>query len=463
MTRVKRFLIALFIIIVAASGSYASQLVVDNLTVSGMQWGPQKVSLKLTNNYPDYKFIVAEAEVVFSGQSQKTNRYFKGNFIVEPLKDTALEIPVNIPGGFGSGKVQISIYNVVDTLDRLLPSQIEYSGEIALMTEIPESVAGLVETGLQAPIFVDQGSVFDILFHRVMLLLLHRGKSIREIADICNTDPAFVKQTVASLKDLGYIRQVDNKYLPAFAVIDVDKVAPLEELAGSAADEMYKIISGNMAAYTQKLDELIKAEKVTADPNDVLDGSSILHHLHPTVTALFMWDKVGKEFINDGRRFSGYKSLGLCNVRIGEFMHLVVADSSKNVNTFYFYNNDPHGRRLVCGVADSYVKCDPRFNSAYKATVNSLFDHEHQPLYYTYDAAKCRAALDALGTGSGAYLNALKEQFGGILGDTGGEKVMKSARYWLWSLVVDKVIDKVEKNGLADREANVYIFQIMDS
>jgi len=462
MTCVKRCLVVCFIIIALTAGLNASQFEVGELKVSGVQWGPQKVTATITNQYLDYKFVVAEATVLFESRAQETSRYFKVNYIVAPQASTDIEIPIEIPGGFGAGVVQVDLSNVVDTLDALLAMQKFYSGEIEIAAEIPAPVVDVINTGVQAPLFVDQAGVFDILFNRVLLLMLQRGSSIKEIAAQCNTDPDFVKRIVNDLTSKGYIRREGNRFIPDLGIIDSGKVEPMVQLASAATDKIYDLITDNLPGYRKTFDELMQQKKITSDPADLLDGSSILHHMHPIVTVVLLWDIAGKDFINGGAQFSGFKKLGLCNVDFGDFVYLVAGDSTNISKAFYFYDNDPRGERIICGLAESYIKCDPRLHAHGSYPVNSLFDREQQPLYYTYNRDRCAAAMAELNRGIPEYIETLNSEFDRIWGGESNGKAGKSARYWFWSIVVEAVINKVESGGLAEREADTYILQRVD-
>ncbi|PKK82813.1 MAG: hypothetical protein CVT49_11515 [candidate division Zixibacteria bacterium HGW-Zixibacteria-1] len=462
MMRVIRNVTVCMIFFILAPGLFASQFEVSDLKVSGMQWGPQKITAVLTSHELDYKFIHAEAKVIFSGQSQETSRHSKANFIIGPDTTFPLDIPIRIPGGFGKGVVQVAIYDVVDTLDNTLPRQLIFSTDIPLNMEVPAPVANLVHTGIQIPLFVEQSEVFDNLFNRLILLQLQRGQNIKDIAAAFNTDPGFVKQTVTDLIGLNYIKQENNVFKPNVAVIDTDKAAALKELASPAINNLYDIIMANLPAFDDEIKEMVQQGKMTGDPNDLFDGASVLYHQHPVITAISLWDRIGKSFLNNGAPFSGYRRLGLCDVEIGDFMYLVVGDSTYSTKTFYFYDNDPQGKKFVSGVVDSYVTCSPQLKAGGRYPINSMFAQDRQPLYYTYNDVKCNEALTVLEQGIPAYIETLRTSFNNIWGGNANDPAAKSARYWFWSYVAEKLIDKFEKDGKIKPEANLYIFQIVD-
>ncbi|MEW5925105.1 MAG: hypothetical protein AB1746_14055, partial [Candidatus Zixiibacteriota bacterium] len=129
---------------------------------------------------------------------------------------------------------------------------------------------------------------------------------------------------------------------------------------------------------------------------------------------------------------------------------------------FYFYDNDPRGKRLVSGVVDGYEKCTPELKAGGKHPINSLFPADQQPMYYSYDAAKCNPALAVLENGIPDYMESLRNDFNAIWGGNAGEQAAKNARYWFWSYMAERLIHKFDKDTKVTPEANLYIFQIAE-
>jgi len=129
------------IILVLATGLYASQYEIGEMKVSGMKWGPQNVTVKLVSHNLYYRFVLAETNISYSGISQVTSRHSIKKFIIEPQSDTSLVIPIEIPGGFGTGSVNVTLYDVVDTLDTPTESQAFYTGQIPMTISIISSIA----------------------------------------------------------------------------------------------------------------------------------------------------------------------------------------------------------------------------------------------------------------------------------------------------------------------------------
>ena len=462
MMRTIRISTMCLLFMIMASGLFALDYEVSDLKVSGMQWGRQEVTATVTSHELDYRFIHAEAKVSFSGGLQSISRKSEVNLVIPPDTVFLLEIPISIPGSFGEGVVEVSVYDVVDTLDRTLPRQLIYSGDIRFNSEIPEAVQKLVDGGIQVPLFVEQSEDFDNIFNRILLVLLARGRTLDEISKMCNTDFAFVRQIADDMRNKGYAVKQLSIYKPAVAVIDNDKAAALEALAKTTVDRLYDLYMANLSAFEAKVKEMVEQKLVTDDAYDLMDGASVLHHPHPSLTVLSLWERVGKNFINDGKLFSGYKRLSLCDVEIGDFLFLAVGDSSLVPRSFYFYDNDPRGMRFVSGIVDTYEKCTPQLKMGEKYPINALFPADRQPMYYSYAAAACDPALTVLEKGIPAYLETLRNDFNAIWGGKADEQSSKSARYWFWSYMAERLIQKFDNNPSITPEANLYIFQIVE-
>lgn len=462
MMRVIKISAMCLVFMITASGLFALDYEVSDLKVSGMQWGPQKITATLTSHELDYRFIHAEAKVAFTGGLQDISRKSEMNLIISPDSIINLVIPISIPGSFGSGVVEIAIYDVVDTLDRTLPRQLIYSGEIQFSAEIPEAVRGLVDQGIQVPLFVEQSETFDNIFNRILPVLLSQGRTLNEISEMCNTEFSFVRQMADDMRNKGYAVKQGNVYKPTIAVIDNDKAAALESLAVSTADKLYDLYMANFPAFENKVQEMVQQKMLTDDAFDLMDGGSVLHHPHPSLTALSLWERIGKNFINGGTAFSGYRRLTLCNVEIGDFMFLAVGDSSLTPRSFYFFDNDPQGKRFISGIVDTYEKCTPQLKAGGKYPINAMFPADQQPMYFSYESARCDPALTVLESGIPDFMDRLGNEFNAVWGGNADEQSSKSARYWFWSYMAERLIHKFDKDSKITPEANLYIFQIVE-
>ncbi|MFZ1682712.1 MAG: hypothetical protein WAU88_01145, partial [Candidatus Zixiibacteriota bacterium] len=87
------------------------------------KWGSQFLSVPVTNNTDYPKYIVVKAILKFQGSYLNPARGFRSNNVLYPGKSMVLGVPVEIPANYGTAFFTLTVYDVVDTLDMLLPSQ----------------------------------------------------------------------------------------------------------------------------------------------------------------------------------------------------------------------------------------------------------------------------------------------------------------------------------------------------
>lgn len=441
----------------------ASNFEVGDVDFPAMKWGDQKVMINVTGLSEDYGFVLAETEIRFLGDVFVSPRFFRNSFIFEPLSSARLELPLEIPGNFGSGVTRISLYDVVDTLDQPLESQRFFEKEHKFDIDTPVQLKAVIDSGIQVPAFVDQTDAFDNLFSRMLVLLLHRGRSLDEIASACNTELDVVKSIASRLAESGYLKPVDTGFESNFAVIENDDISTLKQVIDLTIDSLYEIIARNLPAYDSTLRAMADAGTLTKDSNDLLDGGSVLYHTHPVIMGLLLWDILGKDFVNDGVQFSIFDQPESSEANMGNFMHMVVGDVHQIGKTFYYYINDPKGERFYCGGYGSVRSFHRHTDITGSFPVNLLFASGHPPLYFSYNEDKLRIPLSNLMDGTSEFIVRLKHEVGSAFYAKDMLRFIRGIRYWCWNLIVSDLMDRFEENGVLEREnAGVYVFQKVD-
>lgn len=418
------------------------------------EWGRQTARIEVRNQDEYHKFLVSRAEVVFSDFETPTRRVTVRSFIVRPTGDSSvtINVPIFIPANFGRGICTVALYDVVDTLDELYESRIFYEKEIGFDKPLPKWIAGIIDSGLQVPYFVDQSVRFDNHFGRVFALLSHRGMSAEEIAEFCQVNDNYAKSLGAHLVSKKCFIRDGNFYRPAFAVIDTDDREALRPEIEGTIEAVSREIENNLSAYDSTLKALIATGELTSDPQNMMDGGSVLHHKHPTVLGLALWETLGMDFVNDGQSFNIFDNSDHREALMGDFMYLVIGpDKYKGKSVYYAFDNN-QGRLFYTGCFKGPLDRDPVESRVQKYPIDFDFGENIRPVVYFYNLDKCRKPLAVLTSGIPERARALRERVDSRFAESKDTEAHRGARYWCWSLVVEGVMNRLVENKIIETE-----------
>ena len=351
---------------------------IGEIELSDAAWGHQTARFKLNYTGDNYTFIVAASLVQFFGGDLTPSRYEKKAFLLGPETTVDIDLPVNIPGNFGDCEVEIYLYDVIDTLDEVFESQKFFTRSLPLAFPVPESLKKEVGFNIALPKFVEKNEVFDNHFSRILIMLLDEGKNPGEIARLCKTDEEFVKAAIAVLQHDGYLKSEMHRPVPDFAVINRDKIKKIRPYIESAVEALYSRISENFAGFDSCIQAMITDGRLTKDKQDALHGGTVLYHVYPFTMTLFLWDLLGREFVNDGKPFNIFEGSEPCNAVMSDFMYIIEGSENRG-ETFYYFTNEKNLDRIYCGIGEYKIDCIPpnyRERARRKLKVNWRFSRD---------------------------------------------------------------------------------------
>ncbi|SYZ72911.1 exported hypothetical protein [Candidatus Zixiibacteriota bacterium] len=451
--------VVFLLILIPALSVFANEFDVTGLQFSGSGWGNRTAQFSISNLSPDYKWVVAQINVAFAGPTDGPVRTFRQSFFMDPSASLKESLPFIIPGNYGKGIINIKLYDVIDTLDELFESQVFFARIDTLNFSVPSAVKNILDAGLNAPIFADRSEMFDNQFHRLLVYLIAEGKTAAEIARMTSADTAFVNQAISLLIQRNFLAGNAGKIRPAFAVIDPATLKRLKPDIDRAIDDLTTRLAAAMPAYDSLMARLVKENKLTSDPNNIMDGGSIVHHKFPTVLALFLWDRLGRNFVNDGTPFNIFNLSDPCDADMGKFMSLVAAGGQFVGNSFYYVFSENDGYRFYCGVDNPDVVCTAlsRPMTGLRIYYQWEFPQKYAPDFYNYNPDKIEPFLSLLDMKVSPPALKLRDE---LVDAFAGDKIyeLPGARYWAWNLIVSSVINRLEKEKVLSREGSgVYL------
>jgi predicted transcriptional regulator len=432
------------------------EILVGDINFSSLRWGWQTATFEVTNNSNDLKYVTAEIEVQFTGSYLNPNRRTRSHSILKPLQSQLLTPRVFIPGNYGQAQITVSLYDVVDTLDILLPGQRFFQQPFSINFSIPDEMVSYFNEKITLPPRVGRHPDFDYEFSRVMLFMLNEGKKIGEIAEMAMADTSFVDETVQNMTAKGYLIKNDGGYKTSFPLITISEAETAKKLAGQLADTLATLIEKNMKNYPKILDSLMSTGAVDKDSNSFLDGGAVLYRPYPVVSALLLWFDLGQKFITRSAPLWIYDGTDLCNAYIPQYMYAVQGGDTFNGTQLYALFSGGQELRIIYGDVTPVIDCpeDYILKAKLKQRVDWQYAREYWPESFILDTLVVRPVLAALASGTDSLLEDAYYKLRDIAVKYGHEKLLFGERYWFWNLVATRVLKELTDKGVVTRRGN---------
>ena len=434
----------------------SSDLTVGEIDLTSIKWGWRPTAFDVTNHSDDVKFVTVQVEVQCSGSYLLPDRRTKSHYIIEPRVTKAVRPTVYVPGNFGEVTITVSLWDVADTLDLLLPYQKFFQQPFTVHFHVPPALAAYVDEKSTMPPMVEKHPDFDNEFARLLPLLLSEGRSPEEIAEIARAEIDYVQEMIRRMTLKGYLRDENGSPVVAFPVITVAEAEEGRELAMTVADSLAVLIEINMGQYRRVLDSLIAAETINADSNAFLDAGGILHRPYPVVSALLLWFELGRKFITRSAQLQIYHGTDPCNAHIPNYMYLVRGGDVFNGTQFYAFFPAGQAYQIYFGDEIPTLHCGENF--ILKARLGHRVFWRHRPKYnpesFMFDTTLARPMLQVLSVGTDSLLVDNYFRMRDIAVKYGHEKLSLGERYWFWNLVATRTLKALVDKGVLTRRGN---------
>lgn len=430
------------------------EILVGDVNFSSLRWGWQTVTFEVTNNSDDLKYVTAEIEVQFSGSYLNPNRRTLSHTFLKPRQSKLFSPRVFIPGSYGRAQITVYLYDVVDTLDILLPGQKFLQQVFSINYSIPDEILDYFNEKITLPPRVERHPDFDYEFSRVVLYMLNEGRKLEEIAEMAKADTSFVTEIVQNMTAKGYLVKKNGTYRTTFPLISISEAETAKKLARQLSDALAKLIEENMKTYPKILDSLVSAGAVDKDSNSFLNGGVVLYRPYPIVSALLLWFDLGQKFITRSAPLWIYDGTDLCNAYIPQYMYAVQGGDVFNGTQFYYLSSAGQDFRILYGDVEPEIDCPEDYSLKGKLgkRIDWRYDRKYLPETFMLDTLVVRPVLDALAIGTDSLLEDAYYKLRDIAVKHGHEKLLFGERYWFWNLVATDVLRKlVDKKVITPR------------
>src|SRR3989304_10436598 len=112
--------------VICAQPEATDALVVGNIDIPSFRWGRQTATFEVTNNSDWLKYVTVETEIRFEGSFLNPVRVVHTHYPIIPGEPRVLTPQIDIPGNYGKASLYIRLYDVVDTLDVIMPGQMVF-------------------------------------------------------------------------------------------------------------------------------------------------------------------------------------------------------------------------------------------------------------------------------------------------------------------------------------------------
>jgi hypothetical protein len=459
MTRRQTALVWLLGLLLTVAGSAFGQepkLVVGEIETGLIRWGDQQATFDITNPGETPKTAAVDVRIAFEGAYLNPVRAYRSHYKVGPGQTRTISQPFYVPGNFGQAELTLAVYDVIDTLDALLPYQKVVDQKFTLRFNLPDTLIAYFQEEIRVPPLVGPSADFDAEFPRLLLVLLAEGRSVSEIAAMAATDTAFVIGVADRLTADAYLARKPSSYTVNAAVINAAQARAARDLAEEVAEELAVMVERNLPPFKKTMDSLVTAGELPPNADDFADGGSVLYYTYPTVAALLLWQDLGQAFIYAGQPLITFDPSNYCDPRNTAYMYVV--QGGNYYNGTHFYQQAYLQDNLVITFCDSVpqIDCPWSFDTdGEPRPVDSwAWNQADAPEPFVIDTIVVGKALSSLRAGASDLLRSAFDRLDQVLTQHGKGRYSPGKRHWFWNVVATRGLTKLIEKGVLTRHGN---------
>ncbi|MGH8015686.1 MAG: hypothetical protein ACREBV_05805, partial [Candidatus Zixiibacteriota bacterium] len=437
------------------------------IDVAKLGWGRHTFPVKVVNHGEYLKYMAVSTNVRCKGVRLSPERNVSRFFSIYPDDSAVTQGVLQVPANYGEISYEVKLYDVVDTLDILLESQVINSQTGSVSFPAPKSISPYLNLNVSLPPMVGKHIDFDNDFSLILPYLITEGKSVAEIARMAGCDTTFVINELAYMVSRGYYQKDANGYLTAIAAINEAESAKEAELATKVAESVSAQLAVNFKSYNAVLDSLVKGEFLTKDSNSFMDGGAILYRPFPVVTTLSLWYDLGGSFITGGAQpLYLFDGSDLCNAYLPFYMYMAAGPKENNGYQLFAFMRNFRSYQFYYSDTLPNIICpeDFMFSPQVGMPVGWEYGQGYFPEGFMVDTNQVRPMLNHFRTGMGPILKDASTKLEALARKYKRTSVLLGQRYWFWNIVATRTIENLKSKGiLARRGTGVYRLDGMSS
>ena len=440
----------------AADSAKEVQFSVPEIIPKELSWGKHVISVKIINNGEYLKYITVASEVKCRGLKLNPERIVNKNFAIFPGDTVISEIALVVPGSYGDFTYDLKLYDVVDTVDDLLESQVIERQGGTFNIAVSDDFAQYVKKGITMPPLVGRHIDFDNDFSHVLPFLISSGRTVSEISKMAGCDSSFVLEELDYMVSRRYYLEDSGHYYTSIVTINEEEAIKGKILALKVAESLAAKMADNIKTYKNVLDSLIKGEFLTPDSNSFMDGGAVMYKPYPVITALSLWYDLGSSFVRGDSVLNLFDGTDLCNGYIPNYLYAVAGGPENNGKHFFAFMRNFRSYQIYFGDTIPEIICPEGFMFSPQAGVNVVWNYvgNSYPEGFVVDTLQVRPMLNHLRRGTDPVLKDAFEKLSAIGKQHSKTSLQLGQRYWFWNLVATRTVEILTANGTITRRGN---------
>lgn len=452
----KFFIFGLVLGASAISVAQQPDVVVGKIDFPKQNWGHQNLTFDVTNNTDWLKFLIVETEVLFEGSYVAPHRIVLNTYILEPEVKIEVSPELVIPGNYGQMTLWVRIFDVVDTLDDVSLGVKVFEQPFKVRFHTPETVIPYFAERITLPPLAGNHGILDNEFARLMLVLIDEGKTLEEIATICQAKLEYVTEFAEEMLAGHYLGDEPGVYYSNIPVIRFDYAKKGRKLAEQTANKLADQLATNLAGRRGVMDSLMQAGVYSGDSTNFFEGGTMLYQPYALTAGLYMWQVLGQKFITGNQNFFVFDGTDPCMADIGPYLYVVQGGDYYNGHHYYNASTGTGGFAAHFGDRIPEINCLPGFEVKKKRrqNVDWLFKEGFAPETFLYDPTLISPMLRLLDQGVTDIIGDAMEELKAMNAAQGFERLNQGTRYWFWNLTASRTIKLLIDRGVLQRSGN---------
>ena len=448
-------IVILTIILILPIQLFAAQgdIYVGDVSLSEMKWGNEHFNIELVNNSDLLKYIVVQSDLKFEGTYLNPEFQKKSTFVLYPSDSVTIKPELFIPGNYGDVTINLNLYDVIDTLDELMPWQQFYTQPFKLKFKPTDAVFPYLQEKIVLPQRVDVHPYFNYEFSRLLMDFLKEGKSAEDIAEMTQSSIEYVQSEIDKMVSRKLVSIAPSGYKMNFAVISLAEAEDARKIAEKYADELAVRLAENMTGYQGVLDSLIAEKIIPNDSNDFISGASLLFKKTPMVSTMVLWYELGRKFITRSAPLLIYDGTDICDASNVQYMYAVNGGDYFVGKHFFGLFLGPETYSLMFTHDDLNIKCEDEYMETLHASHTGVwkYDHPNYPEYFIVDTNKVRPFIDVMAKGTDQILSSAYDEMKANALAHKQEHVFIGQRFWFWNLMATLTLDKLYEQSVLNK------------
>ncbi len=438
---------------VSAQASRAPGWKIADFKLPKLKWGLQEITAPVTNNSDEFRILVVSASVISRERPGSVPRVTKRSRYFEPGETANIALAIDVPENFSTTKVTVAFHQVVDTLDDLSFGKKIFEKELLDSVTSPPALASYRSNMPRLSGWSGRNDAINTDLAMIVSLMLGRGMSYDSVMALCDISRDRLLALGRRLTDRGFAKLENSVYRPTFQLIEPSRAAAFAPSLDSASAALTAALTQAIPVYQSRRQELIASGRVTADPNDVMEGTALLHHLYPVVGGVVLWERLAPSILNDtGAFLNMFGQRSPCDACMGEYGYMLTSHDIPDGSTFYFRDNAT--RRSVFADNPEALTCVQKSYSA-NPSERFAFPVGKTPVVFYYNSARCDSAISALL----APCQIVRDEWMGKISKRYApdhEKLSRAERLWVWNSIVTESLRQLTASKVVEDHKGEY-------